>query len=145
MTTGVGATGATGSTGATGAAAVLPTGPSDGTTSTAASGFGYMGLPQVAGVVNSYTITAADAGKHIYSTGTRTITIPANSTLALPIGTVLIFVSGSDATTTIAVTSDTLRLVGPGTTGLRTLAPHGMATAVKVTSTIWYISGNGLT
>jgi hypothetical protein len=31
-----------------------------------------------------------------------------------------------------------------GTTGSRTLTEHGMATAVKVASTTWYISGNGL-
>jgi hypothetical protein len=38
-----------------------------------------------------------------------------------------------------------LLLIGPGTSGTRTLAPHGMATAVKVAATTWYISGNGLT
>jgi hypothetical protein len=36
-------------------------------------------------------------------------------------------------------------LAGPGTTGSRTLAAYGMATAVKVDSTVWIISGNGLT
>jgi hypothetical protein len=46
---------------------------------------------------------------------------------------------------TIAITSDTLLLAGAGTTGSRTLAPFGMATAVKITSTSWIISGNGLT
>jgi hypothetical protein len=38
-----------------------------------------------------------------------------------------------------------LLLAGPGTTGSRTLAPFGMATALKITSTSWIISGNGLT
>jgi hypothetical protein len=36
-------------------------------------------------------------------------------------------------------------LAGAGTTGSRTLAAHGMATAVKVASTTWYINGVGLT
>jgi hypothetical protein len=36
-------------------------------------------------------------------------------------------------------------LAGPGTTGTRTLAAYGMATAVKITSASWIISGNGLT
>jgi hypothetical protein len=36
-------------------------------------------------------------------------------------------------------------LAGAGTTGSRTLAAHGIATAVKTTSTTWLISGNGLT
>jgi hypothetical protein len=104
-----------------------------------------MGLPQNSATTGPYTITAADAGEHIYSTATRTLTIPANSALALPIGTTIVFISGVGATTTIAITTDTMLLVGPGTTGSRTLAPHGMATAVKVAATTWYISGNGLT
>jgi hypothetical protein len=48
-------------------------------------------------------------------------------------------------TVTIAITTDTMYLAGAGTTGSRTLAAYGMATAVKVTSTSWIISGNGLT
>ncbi len=117
----------------------------DGTTSTAATGGGFMGMPQNSTTTGSYTIVAGDAGKHIYSTATRTVTIPANGSVAFPVGTVLSFISGAGATTTIAITSDTMYLAGTGTTGSRTLAAHGMATAVKVASTTWYISGNGLT
>jgi len=116
-----------------------------GTTTTAASGLGYMGLPQNATTTGAATIAATDAGKHIYSSATRTITIDSNANLALPIGTTITFISGSGATTTIAITTDTMYLAGPGTTGSRTLAPFGMATAVKITSTSWIISGNGLT
>jgi hypothetical protein len=118
--------------------------PADGTTTTAASGAGFMGMPQNATTTGAYTIVAADAGKHIYSTATRTVTIPANSALALPVGTVLTFIS-SVGTTTISITTDTMYLAGVGTTGSRTLAVHGMATAVKTAATTWYISGNGLT
>ncbi len=46
---------------------------------------------------------------------------------------------------TIAITSDTLVFAGDGTIGSRTLAASGMATAVKITSTRWIISGSGLT
>lgn len=116
-----------------------------GTTSTATTGVGYMGLPQNATTTGSYTIAAADAGKHIYSTATRTITIDSNANLALPVGTTITFISGLGATTTIAITSDTMYLAGTGTTGSRTLAAYGMATAVKIASTTWIISGNGLT
>jgi len=116
-----------------------------GTTSTAAVGGGYMGLPQNSTTTGAYTVVAADAGKHIYSTATRTVTIDSNANLALPVGTTLTFISGVGATTTIAITTDTMYLAGTGTTGSRTLAAHGMATAVKVASTTWYISGNGLT
>jgi hypothetical protein len=121
--------------------------PADATVSTAATGIGFRGIPQSATATTEgpYTIQASDAGDHIYAFTSRTITIPANGTLALPVGTTIVFIAGAGATMTIAITTDTLRLVGAGTTGTRTLAPHGMATAVKVTSTLWYISGNGLT
>ena len=119
--------------------------PTAATTTTGASGVGYMGLPQNSTTTGAYAVVAADAGKHIYSTATRTVTIPANSNIAMPIGTTIVFAAATGATVTIAITTDTLLLVGPGTTGSRTLAPFGMATAVKVASTIWMISGNGLT
>jgi hypothetical protein len=117
----------------------------DATTTTAARGAGYMGVPQsAAATTGSYTIVAADAGEHIYSTATRTVTIPANASVALPVGTAITFIAATGATVTIAITSDTLLLAGAGTTGSRTLAPFGMATAIKITSTSWIISGNGL-
>ena len=118
----------------------------DATVTTAARGVGYMGIPQsAAATTGSYTIVAADAGEHIYSTATRTVTIPANSSVAFPVGTAISFIAATGATVTIAITTDTLLLAGPGTTGSRTLAPFGMATCVKITSTSWIISGNGLT
>ena len=114
-------------------------------TSTAAS-LGYLGIPQSA-TATTATLAIGDAGKHIYvTTNSQTITIPANATVAYPIGTTIGFIAGPSATTvTIAITSDTMYLGGTGTTGSRTLAAHGMATAVKVAATTWYISGNGLT
>jgi hypothetical protein len=118
----------------------------DATTSTAARGIGYMGIPQsAAATTGAYAIVAADAGEHIYTTATRTITIPANASVAFPVGTAISFIAATGATVTIAITTDTLILAGPGTTGSRTLAPFGMATCVKITSTSWIISGNGLT
>jgi hypothetical protein len=120
-------------------------GPNAGTIASATTGLGYMGLPQNATTTGSYTVVAADAGKHIYASATRTVTIDSNANLALPIGTTLTFIAGVGATMTIAITTDTMYLAGAGTTGSRTLAPFGMATAVKITSTSWMISGNGLT
>jgi hypothetical protein len=74
-----------------------------------------------------------------------TATIPANSSVAFPIGTTIAFIAAAGATLTIAITTDTMYLGGTGTTGSRTLAPYGMATAVKVTATSWFINGTGLT
>jgi len=117
------------------------------TTSTAAS-VGYMGIPQSA---TTTTLVIGDAGKHIYvNTSGQTLTIPAATSVAYPIGTTITFIAGPSASTvTIAITTDTMYLTGTGTTGSRTLAAHGMATAVKVSGTsssgVWYINGSGLT
>lgn len=98
----------------------------------------------------AYTLVLGDAGKHIFhpsaDTTARIWTIPANASVAYPIGTTITFINQNSAgTITISITTDTLRLAGAGTTGSRTLAANGVATAVKVTSTEWIISGTGLT
>ena len=97
----------------------------------------------------AYPIVLADSGKCILHTdGTaRTYTIPANASIAFPTGTVLTIVNNASAAVnvTIAITTDTLRSAIDGTTGSRTLAQYGVATAIKVTSTVWVISGTGLT
>jgi hypothetical protein len=112
-------------------------------TSTAAS-IGYLGVPQNSRAAD-YTTVIGDAGKHIYVTSTATITIDSNANVAYPIGTTIQFIAATGATVTIAITTDTMYLAGTGTTGSRTLAAFGMATAVKVAATIWFISGFGLT
>jgi len=116
------------------------------TTSSTAASLGYLGIPQSA-TATTATLAIGDAGKHIYvTTASQTITIPANSSVAYPIGTTIGFIAGPSATTvTIAIATDTMYLGGTGTTGSRTLAAYGMATAVKVAATTWFISGNGLT
>ena len=48
----------------------------------------------------------------------------------------------SASAVTIAITADTLTLLPAGTTGSRTLAQYGRASAEKITSTSWVISGN---
>jgi hypothetical protein len=98
----------------------------------------------------AYTLVSSDAGGHIYhpsaDTTARIWTIPANSSLAFPIGTGVTFVNDTGAgVITIAITTDTLILAGAGTTGSRTLAANGMATVIKITSTKWIINGAGLT
>jgi hypothetical protein len=131
--------------GSTGTSTITAVAATATATSTAAS-LGYLGIPQSA-TATTATLAIGDAGKHIYvTTAAQTITIPANATVAYPIGTTIGFIAGASATTvTIAITSDTMYLGGTGTTGSRTLAAHGMATAVKVAATTWYISGYGLT
>lgn len=98
----------------------------------------------------AYGLALSDIGKHIYhpsaDTTARIWTIPANSSVAFPIGTAITFINDTGAgVITIAITSDTLVLAGTGATGSRVLAANGNATALKVTSTRWQISGVGIT
>jgi hypothetical protein len=108
---------------------------------------GYLNIPQNS-QSTAYTTVMADRGKHILhpaaDNNARTFTIPTNASVAYPIGTTLTFINEIN-TVTIAITSDTLTLAGAGTTGSRTLAANGIATAIKITSTKWMISGEGLT
>lgn len=110
---------------------------------------GFVNLPQVSKSAD-YTFVIADRGKHFLhpsaDTTARTWTIPANASVAYDIGTAITFVNQNGAgVITIAITSDTMRLAGAGTTGSRSLAANGVATALKITSTEWIISGTGLT
>ena len=120
------------------------------TTDSTSRAVGYLGLPQASSNLTQ-TLTIAESGKHVYiSTAGQTITIPAASSVPYRVGTTITFIAGPSATTvTIAITSDTMYLAGTGTTGSRTLAAHGMATAVKVSGQssagVWYINGTGLT
>ena len=97
----------------------------------------------------AYTAVLADSGKVIFHPSTdanaRTFTIPANGSVAYPIGTALTFINMTSQVVTIAITTDTMYLSAAGTTGSRSLAQYGSATAIKMTSTTWLISGSGLT
>ncbi len=112
---------------------------------------GYLNVPQNA-QAGAYTLVLADGGKHIYhasGSAAATYTIPAASSVAFPIGTVISFINLATAAVTISITTDTMYLTGTGTTGSRTLAQYGIATATKVSGLsatgIWVISGAGLT
>jgi hypothetical protein len=79
-------------------------------------------------------------------TTARAWAIPANATVAYPIGAELEVINQNAAgVITISITTDTLRLAGAGTTGSRTLAANGWARAKKLTATEWIIRGEGLT
>jgi hypothetical protein len=109
---------------------------------------GFKNIPQNSQSA-AYTLVLADAGKHIFhpsgDANARTYTIPANSSVAYPIGTAVTFINMTSQVVTIAITTDTMYLSSAGTTGSRSLAQYGSATAIKMTSTTWLISGSGLT
>lgn len=91
----------------------------------------------------AYTLALADRGKHIAIT-TGGITVPANSTLAFPIGTTITIYNDSALSQGIGIATDTMWMAGTANTGTRTLAQRGLATLVKVKATEWVISGAGL-
>ena len=109
---------------------------------------GFKNIPQNSQSA-AYTLVLTDAGKHIFhpsgDANARTYTIPANSSVAYPIGTAITFINMTSQVVTIAITTDTMYLSSAGTTGSRSLAQYGSATAIKITSTNWLISGSGLT
>jgi hypothetical protein len=108
---------------------------------------GFRNIPQNSKSA-AYTTILTDSGKHLYhpasDNNARTFTIDSNANVAYPIGTAITFVNLIN-TVTIAITSDTMYLAGTaGTTGSRTLAAYGTATALKIDTTTWIISGSGL-
>ena len=109
---------------------------------------GFKNIPQNSQSA-AYTLVLGDAGKHIFhpssDANARTFTIPANSSVAYAIGTAITFINMTSQVVTIAITTDTMYLSSAGTTGSRSLAQYGSATAIKITSTNWLISGSGLT
>jgi hypothetical protein len=113
----------------------------------ASASIGYLEIPQNP-KTGSYTLVLSDSGKHIYhavAAAAATYTIPENASVAYPIGTAITFINMAVANVTIAITTDTMYLAGAGTTGSRTLAQYGSATAIKITNTSWIINGMGLT
>jgi len=110
----------------------------------------YIGIiPQNSRSAN-YTLVRSDAGKEIFhpaaDTTARTWTIPANATVAYPIGTVITFgcENGAGTVSIVIGGADVLRLLPTGATGSRTLPANSVATARKITATSWQISGTGL-
>jgi len=99
-----------------------------------------------------YTLALTDSAKHIYhppaDTTPRTWTIPSNDSVPFSIGTAITFDNdfGAGQITIVMGGTDTLVLVGTvGSTGSRTLVSGGQATALKVATTRWRISGTGIT
>lgn len=120
----------------------------DATTNVASTAFvdALRDVPQQAKSA-SYTLALTDRGQSIDFTGStgQTITIPANASVAFPVGTVISITNTTANNLSIAITTDTLRQAGTANTGTRTLGQYGMVTLRKVASTVWFISGSGLT
>jgi len=101
---------------------------------------GYRGLPANNRTAN-YTLQANDAGKLIPNT-TGGWVVPANASVAFPIGTTVVLFNNSGSAQSLSVLSDTLRLGGTTDTGPRSVDAYGLATIVKVAATAWVVTGH---
>lgn len=146
----VGVTGSQGLTGATG-----PTGPTGAVGATGPSGAtGPIGVTGVTGPngpatvtqnsqTASYTVVSSDNGKYVdITTGGVTFATTTGFTVGQ---NVVIYNNSSSSQTITQGTSVTLRWAGTATTGNRTLAQYGVATAICVGSNTYVIAGTGLT
>jgi hypothetical protein len=90
----------------------------------------------------SYTLQRWDADSTIYKSSGgagETITIPANSAVPFPVGTLIGIKNDGGGDLTVAITSDTLEGTD-GATGSRTLANNNTALIHKVSPTKWSYS-----
>lgn len=94
----------------------------------------------------NYTFALGDEGsltRHTSVTAGHIWTIPANASVAFPVGTVLSgFLEPGSGSVTISITTDTLNR-GDGTagTGNRTIAANGFFNLIKTSATTWVITG----
>jgi hypothetical protein len=109
---------------------------------------GFLDIPQIANDA-SITFALSDRGKHYFKTSStpRTWTVPANATVAFPIGTAitLINASGTGAVTLALAGGVSMTQASTGSTGNRTLGANAVATIIKTGTDSWYISGAGVT
>ena len=101
----------------------------------------------VNGKTANYTLALTDEGETIRMTGStasQTITIPANASIAFPVGTLICIQNDASVSWSLAITTDTLTWAEDNTTGTRTLAAGATAVIQKVASTSWKVAGSSL-
>lgn len=107
---------------------------------------GFRGAP-VVNITTDRTLALTDAGKTIRATSASspTVTIPPNSSVALPIGTVIILRSFTTGTITVARGSGVaLRITGSETSANASISAYGRAVLVKEEADVWFIEGLGV-
>lgn len=93
----------------------------------------------------TYTAVLADRGKAIILGGGAGVgVIPANASVAYPLGTVLTFINANGAPTTVSIASDSLTLAGTASVGTRTIPASSYMVAIKAASATWFASGPGV-
>jgi hypothetical protein len=88
----------------------------------------------------SPTAALTDRGGVVEATSSAAL--PANSSVAFPVGSLVIFYNNSGSPINLTITTDTLRLVGTASTGTRVIAQRGYAYCRKRATTEWTVSGD---
>jgi len=108
---------------------------------------GYLGCP-----VNeqdaAYAFVLADAGKMVRGNNGSSMnyTLPANASVAFPVGTAIVVRNVGAGTISIVPASGvTIELAGGATTGTVALAQYGLATMIQESANHWVVSGTGVT
>ena len=106
----------------------------------------YAGIPQ-SNQDSNYTLVLADANTHILhnTAGAITYTIPGNGTVAFPVGTAITFVNATGSGVLTLAFTDTVQFYPSGGSGNRTVAANGQVTILKIASTVWSVTGVGVT
>jgi hypothetical protein len=109
---------------------------------------GFKGRPQVIRNANA-SFALSDRSKHWYHNdgSAYTWTIPANTSVAFPVGTELDLVCKASGAVniTLAITTDTLVWMPTGGTGSRTFGQYARGRLLKTEATIWTLDGVGIT
>lgn len=113
---------------------------------TSAFSAGYRGAPPVIIDVDR-TFQLSDAGKMIrlFGSNVRTWTIPPNSSVAFPIGTVMVLRNFALVSLNIARgVGVQLRVDGSAVDANSTISPYGKASLIQEDTNLWVIGGTGV-
>lgn len=91
----------------------------------------------------AHTLDLTDRGCCISTTAN--VTIPANASVAFPVGSTIVIRNRGGTAINVSITTDTLRLAGTTKTGVRTIGAYGEMVIHKDAATTWFSSGAGLT
>jgi hypothetical protein len=108
---------------------------------------GYKIIPQIDAGDDPFTLNpTTSSGAHYYKTALNafSITVPNNTTNPCPIGTAITFINDASTgdITLLQGSGVILQLGGTLTQGTRTIGPGGLATALKVQTNKWIVSGS---
>lgn len=115
--------------------------------STSSEVAGYKGLPNIA-ITGDYTPGLSDAGKAVVHTGSlHTFTIPANASVAFPVGTIINVVNDPTSSGNLNLTRAggvSLYLVPLTTDANRAITAGGWCALHKIGTNKWLVSGGGV-